>query len=243
MTRIMVFTPTWIDERTGEDAIAAECTDALMSQALGDDFDFDWHVTTDNPWPIGDYRNVLHQYRAAREYFLRSSAHWDALLTLEHDNILPDPGALQRMLDTSGDVVYAPYMLRHNLRVLNVFRFPGSHPPAVKDSLSYYQTELTQARQAVVWRVSGAGFGCTLIRRHVLEAIEFEEPGGRDTNWCPDLRFVEACRKKNIECVARFDVLVDHLDRETGEQLTPWTRKELRSRRLAQAAKERDARR
>jgi glycosyltransferase involved in cell wall biosynthesis len=225
--KVLVFTPTWIDERTAEDAIAVECSEAIMSQALRDDFDFDWYVTTDNPWPIGDHRNVLNQYRAAREYFLRSDR-WDALLTVEHDNILTEPDALLRLYDTPGDVIYAPYRLRHGQNALSAFRFPGSRRPAIQDSLTYYPAELAQARAAKVWRVSGAGFGCTLMRRHVLEAIEFEEPSGKDTNWSPDLRFVEACREHGFVCLARFDVIVDHLDRDSGERLPPYTRKELR---------------
>jgi len=226
--KVLIFTPTWIDERTAEDAIAAECSDGIRGQALRADFDFDWWVTTDNPWPIGDHRNVLHQYQRAREYFLCSDRGWDALLTVEHDNILTEPDALLRMYDTPGDVIYAPYRLRHGQSALSASRFPGSRHPSLKDSLTYYPAELAQARAERVWRVSGAGFGCTLIRRHVLEAIGFEEPGGRDTNWSPDLRFVEACREHEFVSMARFDVIVDHLDQDSGERLPPYTRKEVR---------------
>src|SRR5512139_4003893 len=120
--RILIHTPTWIiDEATGEDAIHDECTAAIKSQVLNDENEFDWHVTYDNPYPIGDHQNVLHQYQRAREYFLAGS--WDALLTIEHDNVLPDTGAVQRLLDTPGDVVYAPYTLRHGHPVVSTWMY------------------------------------------------------------------------------------------------------------------------
>src|SRR5512139_1695515 len=157
--RILIYTPTWIDPATGDDAIKPECEAAIKAQQLRNDCEFDWHVTTDNPFPIGDHRNVLHQYRQAREYFLHGK--WNALLTIEHDNVLPDPDAVQRLSDTPGDVVYAPYMLRHGKPALNTWQYIGDRNLGM--SLSHYPRELRNARRSIVWRVSGAGMGCTLF--------------------------------------------------------------------------------
>lgn len=208
---ILIFTPTWIDPDTGEDAIRPEVEHAIKMQ-MG--VDFDWHVTSDNPHPIGDYRNVLHQYQRAREWFLSNHAHggqpYEALLTIEHDNVLPDPDAARRLLDTPGDVIYAPYKLRHGARCLNTWQYINDRNLGM--SLSNYKHELMRARREVIHRVSGAGFGCTLIKRHVMEAIEFSGPRPRDANWCPDLRFAEDCLRNGFVANARFDVPVLHWD-------------------------------
>jgi hypothetical protein len=75
-------------------------------------------------------------------------------------------------------------------------------------SLSNYPEELKQARQEVIWKISGAGFGCTLIRRQVLERIEFRESG--DHNASPDLGFAEDVLRAGFEQYGRFDVPVWH---------------------------------
>ena len=203
---LLIFTPTWIDAATGEDAVHPDCAAAIKAQV---GVEFDWHVTADNPHPVGDYRNVLHQYQQAREWFLKMGE-YEAMLTVEHDNVLPDPEAVKRMVETPGDVVYAPYMLRHGARILSTWQYINDRNLGM--SLSHYQAELHQAREEIVHRVSGAGFGCTLIRRHVLETIEFSGPSARDQNHCPDLRFAEDCLRKRFIAYGRFDVPVLHWD-------------------------------
>jgi glycosyltransferase involved in cell wall biosynthesis len=213
--KVLIFTPTWIDPHTHEDAIKPEVESAIKSQR---GVDFDWSVTADNPYPIGDYRNVLHQYAQAREYFLHGK--WDVLVTIEHDNALPDEDALARMLNTAADVVYAPYMLRHESRTLSVWQYINDRNLGM--SLSHYKQELRQARAEVVHRVSGTGFGCTLIRRHVVEAVPFTGATDHDQNWCPDLRFSEDCLRRHFVSMGRFDVPVLHWDRDRGEWLHPF---------------------
>lgn len=211
---LLIFTPTWIDPATGEDAIKPECEAAIKSQILRAGNEFDWHVTTDNPYPIGDHANVLHQYRAAREYFLHGT--WEALLTIEHDNVLPDWGAVQRLLDTPGDVVYAPYMLRHGKPVLSTWQYIGERN--LGQSLSNYPRELRLARKNVIWRVCGCGMGCTLFRRAALEMLEFEASTAR--NPCPDLGFAQKAIKAGLLSNGRFDVPVLHWSE--GEWLHPY---------------------
>ena len=214
---ILIFTPTWlVDYHTGEEAFKPECEAAIKSQVLRDDCSFDWHVTVENPHPIGDYRNVLHQYQQAREYFLHGR--WDALLTIEHDNVLPDRGAVQRLLDTPGDVVYAPYILRHGRPSLSTWQYISDRNLGM--SLSMYPRQLRHARRNVIWRVCGAGFGCTLIRRHVLEQVEFSGATPRDKNHCPDLRFARDVLHAGFVSHGRFDVPVLHFSE--GKWLHPF---------------------
>jgi hypothetical protein len=209
--RLLIFTPTWLDPQTGEDAIAPECAAAIKSQA---GIEFDWHVTADNPYPIGDHRNVLHQYQQAREYFLGGK--WDALLTLEHDNVLPDSAAVRRLVETPGAVIYAPYLLRHGHPVLNLLQYINDRNLGM--SLSRYPRELQNARRDVVHRVSGTGLGCTLIRREALERIPFEATGKH--NPAPDMSFSRSALRQQLVMAGRFDVPVLHYS--NGHWLHPW---------------------
>jgi hypothetical protein len=206
---ILIFTPTWIDPATQETAIRPECEAAIKAQVLRDG-EFDWHVTWDNPYPIGDHRNVLHQYQQAREWFLKGSdcegRPYDALLTIEHDNVLPDPDAVQRLLDTPGDVIYAPYLLRHGRPMLSTWQYVNNRSLGM--SLTQHPRELRQARKNIVWRVCGCGMGCTLFRRPIVEAIPFEHSSPR--NPCPDLGFATRALQAGFTSYGRFDVPVWH---------------------------------
>ncbi len=226
--RVLIFTPTWIDPATGEDAVHPDCVASIQAQS---GVEFEWHVTADNPYPVYDdkhervyhYENVLHQYRQAREYFLRGT--WDALLTVEHDNMLPDSGVVQRMAETmettGAGTIYAPYLLRHSRPyLLSTFQWINRRNLGM--SLSHYPRELKKARKKIVYKVSGAGMGCTLFRRAALEAIEFEPSGAR--NACPDLGFAEAALRAGFESFGRFDVPVVHW--HAGQRLDPFPSEE-----------------
>ena len=209
--RLMIFTPTWLTE-AGEDAIHPACRESIEAQEV--DGRVRWVIGRENPFPIPDHRNVLHQYRLAREMFLAGDD--DALLTVEHDQRLPDPGAAQRMLETPGDVVYAPYLLRHGRPVLSTWQYINNRNLGM--SLALYPRELEQARRAGVWRICGAGFGCTLFRRRVLEAIEFAPSTA--SNPSPDLGFAEAALRAGFVSYGRFDAPVAHYAR--GRWLDPF---------------------
>lgn len=208
---ILIFTPTWM-RADGVDAMRPETRISIEGQQIG--CPWTWLVNYDNPYPIGDLRNVLHQYQQAQVAVLERGS--DVLITIEHDHELPDAGALQRMIDTPGDVIYAPYWLRHDTRQINLYQRSGWH--ALGQSLTVYPDELAEARQATTWPVSGAGFGCTLFRRPVLEAIPFEASTAE--NFSPDLGFAEHALRRRYESVARMDVPVAH--RWRGSWWDPW---------------------
>lgn len=207
---VLVFTPSWIQE--GVEAIHPKCRASVESQQIATDWQ--WVVALDNPYPIPDYRNVLQKYQRAQAMVLNGK--WDALLTVEHDNVLPDEEAVQRLLETPGDIVYAPYLLRHGTPVLNTFQYVGRRNLGM--SLSNYPDELRQARAAVVHRISGAGMGCTLFRRQVLEAIEFDVSS--PINACPDMGFATTALRAGFISVGRFDVPVAHYHQ--GRWLIPF---------------------
>lgn len=203
MNNVLVFTPTW-DDDSGKLAIHPECEAMIRANVEGFDGSAEWAIGLENPYPIGSHRNVLHQYQRARETFLRGT--YDALLTVEHDNVLPDAGALQRMYGTQAAVVYAPYTLRHGANVLSTWQYINGRNLGM--SLTNYPEELARYRRDGIGRVSGCGFGCTLIRRNVLETVGFREDGPYQV--CPDIPFAEDCLRAGFVAMGRFDVPVAH---------------------------------
>ncbi len=214
MTRLLIFTPTWI-QPNGTDAIHPDCAAAIRAQEISGRVD--WVVRNENLHPIGDAQNVTDHYIAAHAMFMAGD--WDALLTVEHDNVLPDAAAAQRLLETPGDVVYAPYMLRHGSHVLSLWQYIGGRN--LGQSLTLHPEELRAARAANIWRVSGVGHGCTLFRRHVLERIPFRGPDDGSRN-SPDIPFAFDAQKAGFVSVARCDVPVVHIEGDL--RLHPWER-------------------
>lgn len=174
--------------------------------------EFTWIVTVDNPYPAPDPRNVLPQYRRIREAFLQGD--WNVLVLVEHDNVLPDAGAVRRLLDTPADVVYAPYRFRKG--GLSIWQYIND--TSLGMPLTQHPAELAMARAAGVWRVSGAGFGCTLIRRRVVEAIPFRPDG---LSMYPDIRFAQDCLRAGTVAMANMTVEVGHYTAD-GELLLPF---------------------
>jgi hypothetical protein len=148
-------------------------------------------------------RNVLAQYSHARELCL--SGPYDALVTIEQDMILP-PHALATLWEDGAAVVYGTYMLRHGMPVINALRHENQRNLGM--SLSLYNGALAQASKAERIEVSGVGFGCTLIRRSVLEAIPFRQD---DAGNAPDMPFARDCLQRGIEQIARFNVRCGHI--------------------------------
>jgi len=212
MTLVLVATPTWVQD--GAPVVQRATLDSVAAQEFGGDFEH--RLYTDNPFAPPSLRNVFHQYQRIRAEFLAGA--WDALLCMEHDNALPDSGALQRMYDTPAPVVYAPYVFRHGMRVLSTAqRLPAPYT-SLGSSLAGYADELAAARAAGSWPVSGVGFGCTLMRRAAVERVPFR--GGADGLGLPDMPFAQDCLAAGVMAMGRFDVPVLHYDR--GEWLNPY---------------------
>lgn len=160
-------------------------------------------------------RNVVAQYQRGRESFLKGAG--DAWLTFEHDMALPDAEAVQRLWDTmrttGAGVVYGVYMLRHGSWVVNAWEYIGDH--ALGESLTLYPEKLKRAKAQGAARVCGVGWGCTLIRRDVVE--RFPVRGGDDG--AGDLPFAYDCLYAGVKAVADFSVCCDHYDGELRLQV------------------------
>lgn len=200
MARVLIFTPTYgglLQPETVKSIKALE-------------YDGDWVLSDENPYPGRDMRNCGHQFAKGRELALAGG--YDGLLTVEHDMIIP-PDAPSLLWTTDAPVVYGCYQFRHGMAVINLFqKLPV---PAVGQSLSHYPDELRAARAAGQVEVSGCGFGCTLIRRDVLERVPFQV--GQSA---PDMPFAQDCVRLGIRQMGRTDVLCGHID--TDKQTTLW---------------------
>ena len=209
--RLLVYMPT-CTLPDGTEAMSPESAESVRGQQIDGDLVFE--IGRLNPFPGADHRNVTAQYQRARTMMLEGG--YDALLTVEHDNVLPDSGAVQRLLDTPGDVIYAPYVLRHGVAVLSTWQYIGDRN--LGESLTLHPDELAQARAAVVWRVCGVGHGCTLFHRHVLEKIDFR--CGEGNQHAPDIPFAQDALAAGFVSNGRFDVAVLH--RQNDAWLHPY---------------------
>lgn len=187
-----------------------------------------WVFQRDNPRRGGDHAggtnqdlqtsrlNILHQYQQGRERFLASND--DALLVIESD-IVPPPDALQKLAALDCDVAYGVYRFRRGV-IINIFeRYPGQ-PRNEGESLTLHPAKLRQARQAGIVPCSGAGVGCVLIKRHVLEAIDFRLKDG-DGGHC-DTYFNRDVLRAGYRQMADMSVLCGHKHDLTGEILWPF---------------------
>lgn len=165
MIDVMVFTPVY--------RLEPETIQALFD--LEWDGPITWVFQEDNPLSGDDrttgVKNHLHQYQRGRELFLQSRC--DALLIIESD-IVPPPDTLRRLAALDVDLAYGVYVFRN--------RKPG-HPLVVNIMERYKEGALNVGESLSVrglWPppqdvipCSGAGLGCILIKRHVLEDIDF----------------------------------------------------------------------
>lgn len=198
----MVFTPVY---RLEPETVAAVL-------ALEWDGPITWVFQRDNPGDDGR-ENITHQYQQGRRRFLASDA--DALLVIESD-IIPPPDALQRLAALDADVAYGVYRFRVS-DVVNIFeRYPG-RPRNIGESLSIHPEKLAAARRVGVTACSGAGLGCTLIRRHVLAAIDFRMEDGAHC----DSYFNTDVLRAGFRQMADMNVVCGHKN-EAGEILWPF---------------------
>jgi len=193
--KTLIYSPTWI----GADKTLAirDETRAAIS-LLGATKTI---IGTVNPYPGYDYRNVTAQYQAAWKATLKGG--FDYLLTVEHD-IVPPADALTRLLAMNKLVAFGVYVFRVGPPyVVNAYRWLDDCL-APDMSLTLFPKQLEQARARGIVRCSGVGWGCTLIRRDVIEKIA--PRGDRDC----DLNFARDCIKANVEMYANLNVTCGH---------------------------------
>jgi len=170
----------------------------------------------DNPLDGDDrltgIKNHLHQYQRGRELFLMGN--FDAMLVIESD-IVPPQDALNKLAAVDTDLAYGVYVFRVS-QVVNIFE--AYQRPARNHGESLSVRGLWPGQKNKVIDCSGGGLGCVLIKRHVLEEIQFRL---NDTGaaFC-DSPFTTDCWQAGYEMKADTSVICGHV-REDGEVLWP----------------------
>lgn len=201
---ILVFTPIYRLEPETVTAIFAMEWDGPISYLF----------QRDNPFPDNGRQNHLHQYQRGREVFL--AGRYDAMLVIESD-IIPPVDTIKKLMALNADIAYGVYRFRVS-NVVNIFE--RYHPGArnIGESLSIHPHKLYRAVQKGITPCSGAGLGCILIRRHVLEAIEFRR-NAPYTVHC-DTWFTIDTYRAGYSMMADMSVICGHKN-EFGEILWP----------------------
>lgn len=222
--RILLFCPTWSER--GVQAIRPETVECIKSLVQPEGVEVTVKISDNNPYERtgdrrGDHENTLFQYQLARELTLKGG--YDYLFTVEHDMIVPKD-ALIKLLEINAGVAYGVYRFRQNPAILNVYRAVSKKARFPDFSLDYFPETLERARRQVITECSGLGFGCTLIKREVLEKVEIRrfEVGGHPS---PDMQFAADCVRLGIVMKAHFGVSCGHI-KPNGTVLWPEDRED-----------------
>ena len=148
------------------------------------------------------YDNVTRKYNDARRTLL--AGNYDALMTIESDTIVPKD-ALRRLVAVDADVAYGLYAFRHGFPTWSAFTVVR------KDKGLPISIEPEKARAAwgKVIDVEGVGNGCTLIRRHVMEALEFKWSPGEFG--CCDWHLSLDCQEKGFTQKCDLGLVCGHI--------------------------------
>lgn len=152
--------------------------------------------------------DLVEKHNRARAWVLQGG--YDALFMVEADNILPYD-ALSRLVEIDTDVAYGLYCSRH-----------GSHQWLAFSELNKTTGKSIERNRrwcAANWgktiETKGVGMGCTLIRRNVLEAIDFRVDGSMADDWY----FALDCQSKGFRQHHDLGVVCGHVLRDGSNKI------------------------
>lgn len=204
---VLVFTPIYrLEPETVQAIFAMEWNGAIS-----------YLFQKDNPYKptgMGGRKNHLHQYERGQEVFL--AGRYDAMLVIESD-IIPPVDALKKLAALDADIAYGVYRFRVS-NVVNIFERYAPEARNIGESLSIHPHKLYRAIQRGVTPCSGAGLGCVLIKRQVLEEVKFRRVDSMSPH-C-DTWFTSDAYHAGYEMMADMSVICGHKN-EFGEVLWP----------------------
>lgn len=159
------------------------------------------------------WENLCRKLQHARRMALAGG--YDALLTVESDIILPDD-ALEKLWAVDAPVVYGLFALRA----------PPHHWNATVAMAEGYLHLLTMNKQDArlawgwVWPCEGHGQAVCLIRREVLEAIDFRN--SRPETRAQDWEFSFDCQELGFKQMCHLGVVCGHIDHADGCEVVYW---------------------
>ena len=156
------------------------------------------------------WENLLVKNKAAR--LLCLEGHYDGLLLVEDDQIVPSDGLL-RLIAMNTDIAYGLVTSRHypHLWSAGLVTGPTDQIHRTLDS----EPDAMRGTWGRVIDCEGCGLFFTLIRRHVLEAIEFRLDGWR----AADFYFAIDAQAQRFSQQVDTRILCGHVMNEDGP---PW---------------------
>jgi hypothetical protein len=166
VTHVLVATPC--------NRLEPETIRSIFAQTYGGSIDH--HFTRHNPIKAAGL-NIIAAYVRLQAVFLAGSYDW--LWIVENDLIVP-PDALAKLLAVDADIAYGVYLFRRGPPSMNIQRNDTTDP--MTNDARMWAREFGAGH---VVDCTGLGFGCTLIRRPVLEQFTMRsEYGGGDADTC-----------------------------------------------------------
>ena len=195
------------------DMLYKRARDAVLDLCWDDGSQIDTVFLTDGD-DEGRWENLLRKLNGARGMALCQG--YDALLTVESDIIVP-PDALEKMASVDTDVVYGLFVLRFPPYHWNVAT--RMRPLGEVEFLSQDQ-EAARAAWGSAIECEGHGQGICLMKRDVLQVIEFRNPK-------PELRaqdwfFSFDCQRLGFSQMAHLGVVCGHMELATRPESTNW---------------------
>jgi hypothetical protein len=203
MDSVFVFVPVY--------RLEPETVKAILS--LRWDGPVSFNFQRDNPYDGNGKANTLHQYQEGRRRFLESA--YDRMLIVESD-IIPPEDALIKLYALDADCAYGVYRFRVS-NVINIYSRANGPNRNIGESLSLYPDKLSAALRRGVVDCSGAGLGCVLVKRKVMEQIPFR--AGDDSSHCDSSFNTDVLRAGYVQ-KANMSVVCGHKD-EHGTILWP----------------------
>lgn len=195
--KVLVFTPmnpSWphLYGRTVESIYSLKWDEPLDYLSMRGDIDVE-----------NQFERVTWKYQQGRKAFLRGD--YDAMLTVEADMVIP-PDTLERLVATDADVAYGLYVLRRGMP-----RWCAFTEVKLGEGKSLSEDpDLARQSWNKVIPVQGVGMGCTLIRRHVLEEIDFRREPYEEAP-CNDWYFSIDCQEKGYIQKCDLGVICGHI--------------------------------